>query len=114
MTRLQGEALAVKLLGVLIAGVVLIGCSGSLVSGVPTDQSNQVGIPARDDFALAGVSLGDTPASVQTVLGDPATVSILHGLGLPLWLYPDSGLEVVFLGWSECRSKSYGFRWFAV
>lgn len=49
-----------------------------------------------EGLTLAGLRLGDPPQRVEQLLGKPAAVSILHGIGLPLWLYPRRGIEVAF------------------
>lgn len=48
------------------------------------------------ELTLAGLQLGDSPHRVERLLGQPTAISILHGLGLPLWLYPTKGIEVAF------------------
>lgn len=49
-----------------------------------------------EELTLAGLRLGDPPQRVEQLLGKPTSTSILHGIGLPLWLYPSKGIEVAF------------------
>lgn len=91
--------------------VVLVGCGTTSNAGRETNQppapppsavapgpspsSGSAGMQSSE-FGLANVKLGDSADTVQQKLGEPSEVSVLHGVGIPLWVYQSQGLEIAF------------------
>lgn len=60
----------------------------------------------KSQLALGGVTLGDQPAQVLTVLGEPLSKVGAKGVYVETWKY--SGLEITFSGGAEIISSTEG------
>lgn len=72
--------------------LVTILVSGGILSRGQAGQPR----PAPEALSISGIHLGMTPAQVTQVLGEPPKSTILHGIGLPVWLFAMQDLEVGF------------------
>jgi hypothetical protein len=89
-----------KAVGILCIFVLTgLGAPGLTQGGYKTQTSSVVETVAPlqpQDFSLSGIQIGDSAAKVRERLGEPEETSILHGIGLPLWIYKQRGIEVGF------------------
>jgi hypothetical protein len=86
-----------KKLGLLLLMLVVVGCANQpKPSDPPPPPLKQESAPSSD-FVLGGISLGDTEEIVVKALGQPDEESVLHGIGIPLWIYKRQGLQVAIL-----------------
>ncbi len=51
-----------------------------------------------EDMSIGGIQIGDSIETVQKLYGKPSEKTIVHGIGDPMWIYKNEGLEVSFGG----------------
>jgi hypothetical protein len=64
-------------------------------SAAPTTQAqvNDLSLTEKD-MMIGDLRIGQSPDEVKQKLGQPSEESISHGIGDPLWIYKEKGIEL--------------------
>ena len=68
---------------------------GLLVVTTPTAQAqvNDHSLSVKD-LMIGDLNIGQTPDEIKQKLGQPPEESISHGIGEPIWIYKEKGIEL--------------------